>query len=85
LKPVILTCIAKADVERVALWYEKRKEGLGAELVGRVREAIGRIGENAKGYAKAIRQFRNFPRTNCPQNTCLTSPGFTSSMACAIC
>jgi plasmid stabilization system protein ParE len=44
-KPVILTPIADADIERVAVWYEERKEGLGAEFTRRVRETLERIGE----------------------------------------
>jgi len=58
LKPVILTATAEADVERVAVSYEKRKESLGAEFVGRVRGTIGRIAENPGGYAEAIRDVR---------------------------
>jgi toxin ParE1/3/4 len=58
LKSVILTARAEADVERVAVWYEERKEGLGAEFVGRVRETIGRIAENPAGYARAMRDVR---------------------------
>jgi plasmid stabilization system protein ParE len=58
LKPVILTGIAEADVERVAIWYEERKEGLGGQFVFRVRETIGRIAENPAGYAMAIGDVR---------------------------
>ena len=41
-----------------AVWYEERKEGLGAEFVDRVRETILRIRENPAGYRKAISDVR---------------------------
>jgi plasmid stabilization system protein ParE len=58
LKPVILTRIAEADIERAAIWYEERREGLGADFIARVREAILRIAENPTGYRKTIREVR---------------------------
>lgn len=58
MKPVVLTSIAEAEVERIALWYEVRKEGLGAEFFFRVREAIGHIIQNPIGYKLAIRDVR---------------------------
>jgi toxin ParE1/3/4 len=57
-KPVSLTPTAEADIGRVALWYEERKEGLGAEFIRRVRETLDRIGDNPNGYVKAIRDVR---------------------------
>ncbi len=58
MKPVILTKVAEADIERVAVWYEERKEGLGAEFIDRVTETILRIGENPAGYRKALNDVR---------------------------
>jgi toxin ParE1/3/4 len=33
---------AEADITEAALWYENREAGLGLELTGEVRNAIGR-------------------------------------------
>lgn len=37
---------AEADITEAALWYENREAGLGLELTGEVRNAIGRAVQN---------------------------------------
>ena len=34
---------AKVDIRRAALWYERQREGLGAEFVAEVDAALRRI------------------------------------------
>lgn len=58
MKPFVLTRIAEADIARAMDWYEKRKEGPGAEFLVRVRESIEKIGLDPQGYAKVIEDVR---------------------------
>ena len=41
---------AEADITEAALWYEDREEGLGLDLMGEVRTAIGRAVQNPLHY-----------------------------------
>jgi toxin ParE1/3/4 len=50
--PVELTPEAEADLEEVAVWHEQRSAGLGVELVGQVRNALIRVGNQPEGYPK---------------------------------
>ena len=63
---VRLTDSAKADVLDAASWYEAQREGLGAEFVDHVQDAIDKIALNPMGCAKVINEVRrcgikNFP------------------------
>jgi hypothetical protein len=49
---------AKADILRVASYYESAKEGLGDKFLDRVQELINRIALNPGGYAKVIGEAR---------------------------
>lgn len=57
-KPVRFTRVALREVDRVASFYESRKEGLGAEFYERVDEAVGKIRENPEGYQKIHKDLR---------------------------
>jgi toxin ParE1/3/4 len=59
--PVVLTGDAEADLEEAALWYERRSVGLGVDLVARVRDAMGRIGDNPTLYPEAHPGVRRAP------------------------
>lgn len=59
--PADLTPEAEADVEDAARWYEQRSAGLGAELVGRVREALDRITQNPDLYPEIHHGVRRAP------------------------
>jgi toxin ParE1/3/4 len=66
LNPVRLTKVAEREIAHAAKWYERKREGLGAEFVGRVRQAVEQIAENPQGYALLFRDlrranFRQFP------------------------
>ena len=41
--PVMITPAVQRDIERIADWYEGKREGLGVEFTDCVREAIDRI------------------------------------------
>ncbi len=43
---------AEADITEAALWYEGRVAGLGLELTGEVRAAIGRAVQNPLLYLR---------------------------------
>jgi toxin ParE1/3/4 len=58
LKPVIITPAAERDIERIADWYERKREGLGVEFTDRAREAIDRIRVNPEGSALSFRDAR---------------------------
>ena len=57
---------AQAEIEKAAEWYEGQREGLGGKFVDRVKEAVGKIGDNPQGYAKAFRELRRCNLTKFP-------------------
>ena len=66
MRRVEVSASAKADIDRAALWYEARKEGLGDRFLTAVLDTIDRIALNPEDYAKVIREGRkavveNFP------------------------
>ena len=50
---------AKADIRRAARWYERQREGLGAEFVGEVDAALSRIESNPEQYQVIHRDLRH--------------------------
>lgn len=50
---------AKADIRRAARWYERQREGLGAEFVGEVDAALSRIEANPEQYQVIHRDVRH--------------------------
>jgi plasmid stabilization system protein ParE len=54
LTPVVITTAAKAEISRVAGWYEAQGEGLGVKFTDRVLETIDRIAVNPAGYRKVV-------------------------------
>ena len=55
---VRLTRAAEADIEKVAAWYEGKRDGLGVQFVERVDQAIQKISETPLGYERIIREVR---------------------------
>jgi plasmid stabilization system protein ParE len=47
---VIITSLAKKDLEDAVKWYEERKKGLGKQLVIRVQERMKVIQRNPKSF-----------------------------------
>ncbi len=67
MKPVIVSTQAQAEIDRVAAWYEGRREGFGEEFLDRVNETLERIEINREGYVvlhKGLRRanLRQFPQ-----------------------
>lgn len=54
----LLTSAASRDIERVADWYEQRRDGLGLEFTDRVLDAIEAIERNPLAYTKVIGDAR---------------------------
>ncbi len=50
---------AKADIRRAAKWYEKQREGLGAEFVAEVDNAIRRIEANPEQFQVVYQDIRH--------------------------
>jgi hypothetical protein len=48
--PAVLSPETEADLEDVAVWYERQSDGLGTELVGKVRNALARIGAQPSSH-----------------------------------
>ena len=64
--PVFLTAEAEADLEEAAIWYEQRANGLGIDLIARVRQSIMAIGTAPDSFQEVqvgIRraQVKRFP------------------------
>ena len=53
-----LTKIAEADIERVMVWYEQRREGLGGRFHNRAMQAIEKIKQSPLGHSKVIKNAR---------------------------
>ena len=49
---------AEADLVAARAWYEKQREGLGAEFILCVEEALQRIGRMPEMYAVVHRDIR---------------------------
>ena len=58
MKTVIVTELAKAEIDRAAAWYEGRREGLGNQFLARVDEPMSRIETSLEGYAVAYEDLR---------------------------
>ncbi len=59
--PVHFTPEAEADLEEAALWYERRAEGLGKDLVARVREVLTLIRTSPQLFPEAAEGVRRAP------------------------
>jgi len=55
---VVRSC-AKADIRRAAKWYEKQREGLGADFVSEVDNAIRRIEANPEQFQVIYQDIRH--------------------------
>src|SRR5437879_4635726 len=58
---VLLTPAAEDDVEEAAQWYEQRRDGLGRDLVRRVRDTLDRIRANPQLYPEVHFRVRRAP------------------------
>jgi len=54
----LLTSAARRDIERVADWYEQRRDGLGLEFTDRVLDALEAIERDPLTYAQVIGDAR---------------------------
>ena len=59
--PVVLTPEAEADLEEAAQWYERRAEGLGKDLVVRVRDLLQRIRATPQMFPEVAAGVRRGP------------------------
>ena len=55
---VALRAAAKAELRKAAKWYEKKKAGLGEDLVDRVQLALDSIAEQPDRYAVVFKSLR---------------------------
>ena len=49
---------AEADIEEIAIWYEKQREGLGQEFLDEVLSLCERVSENPSMYPVVHRRTR---------------------------
>jgi plasmid stabilization system protein ParE len=56
--PVILSPTADREFEAAAEWYEEQKEGLGAEFVTEVQDALDRIGQMPELHSVVYKDLR---------------------------
>jgi toxin ParE1/3/4 len=49
---------ARYEYDDAVTWYERRRAGLGAQLIGRIREVLRRISANPKMHAKVYNEAR---------------------------
>lgn len=58
MRQVEISSAARADIQRVFVWYESQREGLGEHFVECVREAVELVALNPEGYAKIVGEAR---------------------------
>jgi len=64
--PTALTAEAEADLEEAAGWYERRRAGLGRDLVARVHEMLARVADFPDLYPEVHTGVRRAPLRRFP-------------------
>lgn len=56
---IVLTPLARADVEEAQAWYEAKREGLGDRFVGSADDAFQKIAQDPTRFAPVVEDVRS--------------------------